>query len=911
MEIHMSNNFLLLKSDWTNLFNYAVKAKNNISEDPSIACVHMRCFAEYLVDVLYQHLNLSTPQPNSLFTRLDQHEFKQLIPEVIQSGLHMIRMIGNKAAHGQHIESQIAIDLLADLNDLTAWFIHFMPSHSFTSGVDIVRKRPSGTTGVAHFSDELLQIKTAEIQQLDALAQPQLRSKHHLQLLDTFAEYDLTDDQQHLVKQLDQFFSTKSPQVFLLKGYAGTGKTFITKGLTEYFKSIRRNYVLAAPTGKAAKVIEQKTGSKASTIHKAIYAINDIKQYKEEVEGSETYKFYASLAANDDPVDTVYIIDEASMVSDHYQESEFFRFGSGYLLQDLLEYINLDHNDHQKKIIFIGDNAQLPPVGMKLSPALSEHYLTTEYGIQLIGYELKEVVRQKSESGVLYHASQLRQAMENNVFNQLVIETNFEDVHRLHYDEFMSSYLAISNGKMSADTIVLAQSNADVAAYNQRIREYFFPEKIELQPRDKIIVVNNYYDPVSGKMIANGEFGMVKQVHGEKEIRHVTIRRKNKNTEQVEEIVIELLFRDVQLVLKDLDGRPFYIDCKIIENLLDSAHADLVSDESKAIYVDFCIRHPRLKPNSVEFKDTLKADPYFNALKIKYGYAITCHKAQGSEWKHVFVKCKTHTNPLSAAYFRWFYTAITRTSAELHLIDPPNIPLGCGLTPIQPSYIPEHLQQTASDLKDELHPTDYVTVTATCDKQQHDQAIALGIPQDNACLMSIFNRVQALIAGSEFRILEIKHHQYQEAYRFVDHYNDVIKIAIHYNSKHNVSSVRTQNMSVNSSQLEQRLSALKCPTASMTPEAEDTTISFEQEFLAQFHQRLLNLCEPRSVEIMQVQQKEWYQIYTFKKQKDIAVFKIWYNAKQRFSRFQAELKQCSSVPFVQEINQLLTEDLAV
>lgn len=907
----MSNNFLLLKSDWTDLFNYAVKAKNNISEDPSIACVHMRCFVEHLVDALYQHLNLSTPQPSSLFTCLDQHEFKQLVPKVIQSGLHTVRMIGNKAAHGKHIESQIAIDLLADLNDLTTWFIHFMSQQTKISRVESTQQHQSSSTDSTHILDELLQIKTGETQQLQVLEQPQLRSKYHLQLLDSFAEYDLTNDQQKLVRQLNQFLSAKDSQIFLLKGYAGTGKTFITKGLTEYFKSIRRNYVLTAPTGKAAKVIEQKTGSKASTIHKAIYAINDIKQYKEEVEGSETYKFYASLAANDDPVDTVYIIDEASMVSDHYQESEFFRFGSGYLLQDLLEYINLDHNDHQKKIIFIGDNAQLPPVGMNLSPALSEHYLTTEYGVQLIGYELKEVVRQKSESGVLYHASQLRQAMENNVFNQLVIETNFEDVHRLHYDEFMSSYLAISNGKMSADTIVLAQSNADVAAYNQRIREYFFPEKIELQPRDKIIVVNNYYDPVSGKMIANGEFGMVKQVHGEKEIRHVTIRCKNKNTEQVEEIAIELLFRDVQLVLKDLDGRPFYIDCKIIENLLDSAHADLVSDESKAIYVDFCIRHPRLKPNSVEFKDTLKADPYFNALKIKYGYAITCHKAQGSEWKHVFVKCKTHTNPLSATYFRWFYTAITRTSAELHLIDPPNIPLGGGLTPIQPSYIPEHLQQTASDLKDELHPTDDVTVTATCDKQQHDQAIALGIPQDNACLMSIFNRVQALIAGSEFRILEIKHQQYQEVYRFVDHYNDVIKIAIHYNSKHNVSSVRTQNMSANSSKLEQRLSALKCPTASMTPEAEDTTITFEQEFLAQFHQRLLNLCESRSVEIMQVQQKEWYQIYTFKKQKDIAVFKIWYNAKQRFSRFQAELKQCSSMPFVQEINQLLTEDLAV
>ncbi|MEG0196894.1 MAG: AAA family ATPase [Acinetobacter sp.] len=906
----MSNNFLLLKSDWTDLFNYAVKAKNNISEDPSIACVHMRCFAEYLVDALYLHFNLSTPQPNSLFTRLDQHEFKQLIPEVIQSGLHTIRMIGNKAAHGQYIESQIAIDLLADLNDLTAWFIHFMPSHSFTPGIDIVHESLSGTTGVDYPSDEL-QIKTDEIQQLQALAQPQLRSKHHLQLLDTFAEYDLTDDQQNLVEQLELFFSAKDSQVFLLKGYAGTGKTFITKGLTEYFKSIGRNYVLAAPTGKAAKVIVQKTGSQASTIHKAIYAINDIKQYKEEVEGSETYKFYATLAANDDPVDTVYIIDEASMVSDQYQESEFFRFGSGYLLRDLLEYINLDHNDHQKKIIFIGDNAQLPPVGMNLSPALSAHYLSSEYGLQLIDYELKEVVRQKSESGVLYHASQLRQAMENKVFNQLVIEHRFEDVYCLNYDQFMSSYLSVSDGKMSANTIVLAQSNADVAAYNKRIREHFFPEKTELQPRDKIIVVNNYYDSTSGQMIANGEFGMVKQVYGAKETRHVTIRRKNKNTEQVEEILVELIFRDVQLVFKDLEGRPYSIDCKIVENLLDSDHADLTSDESKAIYVDFCIRHPRLKPNSLEFKDTLKTDPYFNALKIKYGYAITCHKAQGSEWKHVFVKCKTHINPLSAAYFRWFYTAITRTSAHLYLIDPLHIPLGAGLKAILPSYIPEHLQQDVTDANDAANLSYQITTTETHNTNLQHQAIQFDISQDNVCLMSIFSRIQALIADSEFRILDIKHQQYQESYSFIDLSNDVIKIAIHYNAKHQVSSVRAQTTSSNSVKLEQLLSVLKRPTVVVTTQPSTPTITFDQDFLAQFHQRLLDLCTPKAVEIMRVEQKDWHQIYTFKKQQDIAVFKFWYNAKQCFSSFQAELKQCSSMPFVNEINQLLTEDLNV
>ena len=906
----MSNNFLLLKSDWTDLFNYAVKAKNNISEDPSIACVHMRCFVEHLVDVLYQHLNLSIPQPSSLFTCLDQHEFKQLIPKVIQSGLHTVRMIGNKAAHGKHIESQIAIDLLADLNDLTGWFIHFMSQQTKISRVESTQHYQSSSTDSTHILDELLQIKTGETQQLQVLEQPQLRSKYHLQLLDSFAEYDLTNDQQKLVRQLNQFLSAKDSQIFLLKGYAGTGKTFITKGLTEYFKSIGRNYLLAAPTGKAAKVIEQKTGSQASTIHKAIYSINDIKQYKEEVEGSETYKFYANLAVNDDPVDTVYIIDEASMVSDQYQESEFFRFGSGYLLQDLLQYINLDHNDHQKKIIFIGDNAQLPPVGMNLSPALSEHYLSSEYGLQLMGYELKEVVRQKSESGVLYHASQLRQAMENKVFNQLVIQHHFEDVHHLNYDKFLSSYLSVSDGKMSADTIVLAHSNADVIAYNKRIREHFFPERTELQPRDKIIVVNNYYDSASGQMIANGEFGMVKQVYGAKEIRHTTLRYKNQNTEQVEEIPIELIFRDVQLVFKDLEGRPYYIDCKIVENLLDSDHADLTSDESKAIYVDFCIRHPHLKPNSVEFKDTLKKDPYFNALKIKYGYAITCHKAQGSEWKHVFVKCKTHTKPLSAAYFRWFYTAITRTSTHLHLIDPPHIPLGAGLKAVLPSYIPEHLQQDVTDTNDVADLSYQITSTQTDNKDLQNQAFQFGIAQDNVCLISIFSRIQAFIADSEFRIVDIKHRQYQEAYSFIDQNNDVVKIAIHYNAKHQVSSVRAQTTSASSVKLEQLLSVLKRPTGPtvvVTTQSSTLDITFDQDFLAQFHQRLLDLCTPKAVEIMRVDQKDWHQIYTFKKQQDIAVFKFWYNAKQCFSSVQAELKQCSSMLFVNEINQLLTK----
>ncbi|MBV5330259.1 MAG: AAA family ATPase, partial [Chlorobium sp.] len=168
----------------------------------------------------------------------------------------------------------------------------------------------------------------------------------------------LNDGQAELVNRLARFLASKEESVFLLKGYAGTGKTFITKGLTEYFRAIGRNYVLTAPTGKASKVIARKTKSPAYTIHKTIYSFNDIAEYRDDgVDGTETFKFYAQIAVNGLSADTVFIVDEASMIPDVYQEAEFFRFGTGYLLTDFLKFVNLDHNDHSKKVIFIGDDA--------------------------------------------------------------------------------------------------------------------------------------------------------------------------------------------------------------------------------------------------------------------------------------------------------------------------------------------------------------------------------------------------------------------------------------------------------------------------------------------------------------------------------------------------------------------------
>lgn len=217
--------------------------------------------------------------------------------------------------------------------------------------------------------------------------------QERITLKEAFSKYTLTSGQNSLIDELEKFLSDQTP-CFLLKGYAGTGKTFLMEGLTDFLLQSKRNFVIAAPTGRAAKVISQKTKHKACTIHKTIYSSKELKEFKtKDEDGTETFKFYFEIRKNEDPTNTVYIIDESSMISNVYSEGEFFRFGSGFLLKDLIKHINFDNNDYNKKIIFIGDNAQLPPVNMNFSPALNGKYLQENCGLVSNEFELTEVVR--------------------------------------------------------------------------------------------------------------------------------------------------------------------------------------------------------------------------------------------------------------------------------------------------------------------------------------------------------------------------------------------------------------------------------------------------------------------------------------------------------------------------------------
>ncbi|WP_044412672.1 ATP-dependent DNA helicase [Thiomicrospira microaerophila] len=959
-------NFSALQSRWYQLYEHASFASSYVHSDPHAAIVKLRCYAETLVGILYRELNLTCDKNDGFFEKIKSPIFTEIVNEEILAKLHAIRIIGNKAAHGKPVSVEDALVLHKDAYLLGQWIYKtFSGSYFEEYPIYQVPKKPHDVDQLIKTQDqladrlrelntELQRLETSEkaaqqkINELKKEAEParleafktsshtaaisfDLESQNTQDLItlhDAFATYELTTGQADLVNHLSDFLTNRQQGVFLLKGYAGTGKTFITKGLTEYFRATRRNYILAAPTGKASRVIAQKTESDAYTIHKTIYSFKDIEEYKQQdLDGSETYKFYTKLAVNTDAVDTVYIVDEASMVSNQYQEEEFFRFGSGYLLQDFLEYVNLDHNDHRKKIIFIGDNAQLPPVKMKFSPALDLSYLSQNFNIQGTEFELTDVVRQKSDSGVMQNSINLRDSLKRGRFNQLVIDFSKNDIDSVGYDNLIDTYLESCHKKINKDSIIIAYSNAEVYAYNQRVREYFFPncEKAiykfiepsdlaskalqevtvpKLAVGDKIMAVQNNKD--HGLFISNGDFGMVLDILSGPEERAITLRERQKNG-LVKAWQVILYFQHLYVAFRDHKGKVHRFETKIIENLLYSDQCELSSDERKALYIDFCIRHPELRSGTEEFKGALRSDPYFNAMRIKFGYAITCHKAQGSEWKNVFVKCSTTQSQLNESYFRWLYTAMTRTSEKLYLLDPPNLKIGSGIKRIaDPSFTGqvEPIMNSPS-----VNSTSVFTEPTSENNLNVSLAQTFGIVPSNTFAIEILNRVQNLISGTGIQIQSVNHNQYMESY-FFEKGNEISRIDIGYNGKKKITHLNTPHSSELSNQVKNLLSPLKNSVIVPVHSSKTSNIlKSDKDFIDELLQRIQDLASKKSILLSDLIEQQWNIRLTFSRSIEVAVFDIYFNKKFIFSSCGPVKNLCNSGTFIQEVDDLIINGL--
>lgn len=723
-------------------------------------------------------------------------------------------------------------------------------------------------------------------------------------LADILRDYTLTPGQSEAAHELGRFLDGDGHDVFVLKGYAGTGKTFLINALVKLLSRQHRAFNLAAPTGRAARVITEKTQHPALTLHALIYDFDEVKEHVVDgIDGSETFKLIADLRVNIGTTNAVYIVDEASLVSDAYAETEFFQSGSGFLLRDLLHFINFDHNSHDKKLILIGDDAQLPPIGMSFSPALDLDYLRTEHGMKCRTFELTDVVRQKSDSGVLKNVGPLRESLKNGIFNKLSFDMSHPDVTQVISDQVVPVYLESSGHRVNNLSVVITRSNPEAGQFNRSIREHLFPGCSEATPGDKLMVVKNAN--IQGIRVSNGDFVWVKSLSEKRTLRQVKLRRKNNETGEIEQIDIKLTFREADLGYRNVDGKGIFFTTQILENLLYNDRPTLSSDEQKALYVDFCQRHSHLKGDRAAFRLALRDDPFFNALRVKFGYALTCHKAQGSEWPHAFVSCAAMGNPLTAENFRWLYTALTRTSHRLYLLDPPRLEVGAGISIVGNSTV-ALATPSAAPTREGPTPTQPIEPS----QETVGNADSAASPVIGNLSTVILGRVRAQLAGTGIEIEGVEHNQYQEAYYFRrDEAQERINIC--YDGTSRITRILAVKDGPLSAELLPNLSALIGWSASphITPMASEPAVGaqqFSKPFLDEFHWKLLALASERGIDVTGVREMQWCQRYSFTAGGEAAEVDIYYNGKGVFRKCQPVGHVAAPGPLLREVLQMLT-----
>jgi hypothetical protein len=464
----------------------------------------------------------------------------------------------------------------------------------------------------------------------------------------------LTSQQQQVLDKIKTFLDS-DVSVFILKGYAGTGKTTMIRTIIEEIKNREKKPILMAPTGRAARVLESKNSWEANTIHRCIYELDTI----ETKEGSDDIRFIFPLKNKEDEAnDHICIVDESSMIGTREVQNELFEFGTGSLLNDLLTYVAPNRGG---KIIFVGDPMQLPPVGDNVSNALDEKYFES-IGLKAMVSELTDVVRQGAGSAILSNAMKVRALIESQQKNNLVFDRQENEVIDMEGYKMPEHLLSLYPKPEIGQSVIITFSNRQARDYNYAVRELLYPNQKQIVVGDILQVVSNNYK----LNVMNGDFVKIVAINGETEYQSAPVYI-NIGGQRMQH-KITLSFRNVRIRLDN----ELEISCKIIENMLDDADPNLTFSQIQALYINFCMRYPQLKRGSQLFKEYLKADPYFNALRVKYGYAITGHKSQGGEWNTVFVDYTGRTG-LNTDCLRWTYTVTTRASHTLYGYNMPNV----------------------------------------------------------------------------------------------------------------------------------------------------------------------------------------------------------------------------------------------
>ncbi len=479
-------------------------------------------------------------------------------------------------------------------------------------------------------------------------------------------QIQLNDDQSKAMMAIEQFLLDPSMDAFVLYGSAGTGKTTLVARIIELAYSLELQSMLVAPTGRAARILQGKldrmlppqlSGIKVSTLHGAIYYQSNLTvDESRHDEGLSALQVNFSLKKQGSACDLL-IVDEASMVGNAAMYKQTLRFGSSRLLNDLIAYVDFLYSEgiarQPIKLLFVGDLAQLPPVGSQQSPALSPDYLCEHFGIQARRYELTQVMRQADGSQILPLANAIRETIFKHTDQPIQINYNETDLQQTGFHSAVE--LIANNVRQNRSSAAVVYPNRIALEYNLGVRKLLWGNGYcDMHQDDRLLVTRN--SPALG--LSNGDLVRVHSVLTSLLTEAVILPNGQ---------LVCLRFREVRLMPEPDGSDEDTIQCIILENLLYSPNSDLRVEEQDALYALVKQRHPYLDPNSTAFEEAMRDDPYYNALQVRFGYALTCHKAQGGEWQQVIV------DPMgvrldSEQGKRWLYTAVTRASESLLLV---------------------------------------------------------------------------------------------------------------------------------------------------------------------------------------------------------------------------------------------------
>lgn len=580
--------------------------------------------------------------------------------------------------------------------------------------------------------------------------------KNHARLIDEFVGYHLTSSQQKLVAEIEDFLHNDSDHVFILKGYTGTGKELILRGVVTYLNKIGRSLSLSAPTAKAGFWLDKIVGNYKTRIHSTIHSM--IYRFDEKKEALTNNPLNKSrcvfrLRTNEDSLDHVYLISESSILSDVKPNGEYLQYGSGRLLQDLMEYIHPNKKLCSRKVIFIGDDTQLPPVTLKASPALTEKYFKDLYGedFSVRVFQLTDVVVSQLKNLIVKNAIQIRQELERNRYTRLTLESDTSTMIPLEDRELVAKYLDAFKNVKDDKPIILVSTKELSKQYNELIRRSLFPNKTTVQPGDWIMFTENRM--IDHYRVFNGGFAKI-----------LNVMDCVNSQEKVIGGYRNLRFRHVELEFINEQGEKVIAECSLLEDILDASGSKKTNED----WIEYLINNPM----------------YTDAIYAQYGYSTTVHKAQGATWSTVFLDTDFYQNIKTRLAFTWLYTGITRARERLYFLN------WSDIGPNLAGRIPSLSQGDSVEIEDLLPSQDSLVEKDETQNSSDNVLEQVEYPAEyQEFLQNLAQEIATALSELDITIKKIEHKYYRVRYTFTRD-NSVSTVDAVYNKKKEISSIQ-------------------------------------------------------------------------------------------------------------------------